>query len=218
MEARHLEATRKNEARREAQAEQQRRSHELAMESFATIAYTGSQFGELRSCLDSTPFSRARPASADHLSHYSQPMAAWPGGRPQSSLAAVASTVDVVYSSAADQLKTPPPTLVSFEDVPLRPMSGPHLTGGGNVPALAVSVGRGSKARLTTPNPTSFTRRQATSVHPPRNQPYPVCEVTRCFLVVHEQKRKSSRRSKKMGLLFKYLAHFLSNDDVGLVE
>ena len=184
MEARHLEATRKNEAKAHAQAEQQRRSHELAMESFATIAYTGSQFGELRSCLDSTPISRNRPSSAEHLSHYSQPLAAWPGGRPQSSLAAVASTVDVVYSSAADQLKTPPPTLVSFEDVPLRPMSGPHLTGGGNVPALAVSVGRGSKARLTAP-PTNFTRRQATSMHPPRNRPGSAAEGPRPSVGAH---------------------------------
>ena len=180
MEARQMDATRRLEAKREAHVEQQRRSHELAMESFGTIAYSGSQFGELRSCLDSAPFNKRRPASADVSS---RPVAAWPGNRPVSALAAVASTVDVVYTSAADTLMPPPPTLSSFENAPLRPFSGSHLPGGGNVPALAIPVG-GTRRDPSTPTPT-FNRRQATSSQPQsrvlaqRNRPASAAEMKR---------------------------------------
>ena len=140
------------------------------MESFGTITYSGSQFGELRSCLDSTPFSKRRPASAD--SHATRRHAAWPGSRPVSAVAQVASTVDVVYSSAADMLTPPPPTLVAFDNAPLRPpMSGGHLPGGGNVPALAIPV------RASRPATATITRRQATSVLAPRNRPSSAAEI-----------------------------------------
>ena len=95
------EAARKTEAKQAIIVEQQKRLHELAMESFGTITYSGSQFGELRSMLDPAPFSRARPQSAEASSPARAAVGAWPGGRPVAHLATVASTVDVVYASTA---------------------------------------------------------------------------------------------------------------------
>jgi hypothetical protein len=99
QDARNESSARKSEARREEYVEARKRSQMLAMESFAKISYSGSQFGELRSCLDTAP--TARPASADAAKMQSRSVAAWPGTRPASSLAAVASLCDVVYSSGA---------------------------------------------------------------------------------------------------------------------
>jgi len=170
QDARHESSARKSEARREEYVEARKRSQMLAMESFAKISYSGSQFGELRSCLDTAP--TARPASADAAKMQSRSVAAWPGTRPASSLAAVASLCDVVYSSAADTLKPPPPNFASFESAPLRAMSA-------SASALAIPVAArkprrdggdcsGPAGGATTSTP--FLRRQATGQQPqPQN-------------------------------------------------
>ena len=153
MEARHEKTRSKLEEKQIAMREEIRRSHELAMESFSTIAYHGGMSGELRSCLDSTPYSKSRPQSAGAMGRDERP--AWGGGRPSTPLAAVASTVDLVYPSVSHGLPSSKYAIGAFD------------SGGASrssVPALAVPVsdGRpGSAARQPRQASAPFLRRQS---------------------------------------------------------
>lgn len=142
MEARTQEAAQRQSQKVEQMREAQRMAAERAMESFATIAYHGGMHGELRSCLDSTPFSRDRPQSAGptgksggfrsrHFQH-NLPQnelppwggAAASGGGVASAAAHVASTIDLVYPSASPAMRPPVAGISSFEGTPVAVRGG----------------------------------------------------------------------------------------------
>ena len=163
MEERHARAQRKAGARTEALADHLRRNQERAMESFGTITYHSSTGGELRSCIDTTPVARSRPASAK------VPLPPWTEGSSacaSSPLSAMPSTIDIIYSSASQTLNQPPPLLSLCEK-----SHGQQPPGYGALGGALVAVPLRPPARTThETSVTAFTRRQAATTDSQQRQ------------------------------------------------